>query len=156
MLKSQFIFLCEKLGDPDLAPNEKWKSIKYIFIENPIADVQRLLRNREIMYVDNPDIGPGFYILGYGNADLGVPKYNERVITFIPLKLIDKISIIASVDSDNSGGSDNENNIIYVNTQGDTLIIGNVEVDTYEDIIIINNVIAKTDDDALIIDKNTI
>lgn len=151
MLKSQLNFLCEKLGSPDLGPNEKWKSIKYIFIENPIVDVQRLLKNREIMYIDNPDIGPGFYIIGYTNSDLGIPKY-DRVVTFIPLKLIDKISIITKIDVENDGTTDEENNIIYVDSEGDTLILGNIEVDTYEDIIIINNVTVKPDGDTLVID----
>ena len=152
MLKSQLNFLCDKLGDPNLAPNEKWKSIKYIFVENPLVDVQKLVYKQEIMYIDDPNIGAGFYIIGYSNSDLGVPKANERVVTFIPLKLIDKISIVANLDMNNGPSDDDENNILYVDTTGDTLILGNVEVETYEDIIIINNVIAKTDDDALIID----
>lgn len=147
MLKSQFIFLCNKLGDPNLGSNEKWKSVKYIFVENPIADVQKLLKRQEIMYVDNPDIGAGFYIMSYSNSDLGVPKYNERVVTFIPLSLIDKISIIATIDS----SDDDENNII-VDSEGDTLILDNIDVEAYEDIIIINNVKVETDGDTLIID----
>ena len=147
MLKSQFIFLCERLGNSNLKTNEKWKSIKYIFVENPIADVQKLLKRQEIMYVDNPDIGAGFYIMSYSNSDLGIPKYYEKVITFIPLSLIDKISIITDIDV----SDDDENNII-VDSEGDTLILDNIDVEAYEDIIIINNVKVETDGDTLIID----
>lgn len=151
MRKSQLIFLCDRLGDPNLGANEKWKCIKYIYVENPIADVQKLLKRREIMYVDNPDIGAGFYILGYSNSDLGVPKRNDRVVTFIPLKLIDKISIVTTIDIENDG-TDNENNII-VDSEGDTLILSNIDVETYEDIIIINNVKVETDGDTLVINS---
>ena len=111
------------------------------------------------MYVDNPDIGAGFYILSCANADLGVPTRNERVVSFIPLKLIDKISLVTSSLDNDSGtdddtGSDDENNILYVDTHEDTLIFkNNLDVDTYEDIIIINNVIASTDEDAIVIEK---
>ena len=162
MLKSQFNFLCNTFGDPNLSESDKWKSIKYIFIENPIANVQTLLKRNEILYVDNSDIGPGFYILSYSNADLGVPKYNERVVTFLPLKLIDKISILASLDindDDTDDKDDNidddENNILYVDTFGDTLAIDNIEAEVYEDVIIINNVEVDTHQDTLIISKTT-
>ena len=155
MLASQLTFLCEKLGNPNLEIYEKWKSIKYIFVENPIVDVQKLLHKQEIMYIDNPDNGAGFYIIGYTNSDLGVPKPNERVVTFIPLKLIDKISIVSDIEvnDETDRPSHDENNLLYVNTLGDTLVFGNVEAETYEDIIIINNAIGKTDNTTLIIDK---
>ena len=154
MLKTQFNFLCKTFGNPKLPDNEKWKCIKYIFVENPLADVQRLIRLRKIAYVDNFNIGPGFYILGYANSDLGVPKHGERVVTFIPLTLIDKISLVTSFDENDGGSGDDENNVLYVNTDGDTLIfMDKMEVETYEDIIIINNVDAKTNNDSLIIEK---
>ena len=151
MLKSQFDFLCKTFGNPDLPDNEKWKCIKYIFIENPIADVQKLIRVNQIMYIDNPNIGPGFYIMSYSNSDLGVPKYSRQVITFIPLKLIDKLSISPFLD-DNNDDDNNENNILYVDTYEDTLIIEGLEVETYEDTIIINNAISDTDGDIVIIE----
>ena len=158
MLKSQFNFLCNTFGKSNLPDSEKWRCVKYIYIENPIVDVQKLIKRGEILYVDNSGIGPGFYILSYTNSDLGVPKFNERVVTFIPLSLIDKISIIPSLgDSDDDDmGEDDENNILYVDTNGDILILHDkdIEVETYEDIIIINNVVAETEDDALIIKKS--
>ena len=96
MRKSQLDFLCETFGDPNLSNKDKWKCIKYIFIENPIIDVQLLLKRKEIQYIDNTEIGPGFYILGCPHVDFGIPKFNDKVITFIPLKMIDKLSLIAS------------------------------------------------------------
>ena len=92
MRRSQLDFLCKTFGDPNIPDNEKWKCIKYIFVENPIVDVQKLLKRHEIMYIDNSDNGPGFYILGYDNSDLGISKYGNYIITFIPLTIIDKIS----------------------------------------------------------------
>lgn len=91
MLKSQFDFLCETFGDPSLPINERWKAVRYIFPENPVADVQILLKHNEIIYIDNSEIGPGFYILGTPNADIE-PINEGMVVTFIPLKLIDKIT----------------------------------------------------------------
>ena len=96
MRKTQLDFLCKTFGNPNLPDNEKWKCIKYIFIENPIVDVQRLLKSGEVAYIANDENGPGFYIMGHPNADLGLSKSNEKVVTFIPLKIIDKISLLAS------------------------------------------------------------
>lgn len=96
MLKSQLNFLCETFGNPDLPSEQKWKCIKYIYVENPIADVQLLLARNEIMYIDNSDNGPGFYIMGTPNVELGIPNLTDKVISFIPLRIIDKISVIAS------------------------------------------------------------
>ena len=101
MRKTQLDFLCQSFGDPKLLDNEKWKSIKYIFIENPIVDVQKLVKHNEIMYIDNLTIGPGFYILSHANSDLGINNHNDLVVTFIPLKIIDKISIIPALDDEN-------------------------------------------------------
>ena len=98
MRKSQLDFLCETFGDSNLPSSEKWKCIKYIFIENPIVDVQKLIKNNEIQYIGNSDNGPGFYILGTPNADFGIVNLCDKVVTFIPLKLIDKISLICSSD----------------------------------------------------------
>jgi len=95
MLKSQFDYLCENFGDPSIDIGDRWKAIKYIFIENPLMDVQFLLKRNEIMYVDNINIGPGFYILGTPNADIE-PINKGSVITFIPLHMIDKITFITN------------------------------------------------------------
>lgn len=91
MLKSQFDYLCETFGDPSIPVEDRWKAIRYIYIENPLMDVQFLLKNNEIMYSDNENIGPGFYILGAPNAELE-PINKGSVITYIPLSMIDKIS----------------------------------------------------------------
>ena len=152
MLKSQFNFLCNTFADSKLSATDKWKCIKYIFIENPIADVQRLLKKREIMYIDNSSIGPGFFILGHANTDFSIPKYDEKVVTFIPLRIIDKISLLASLEiNDNPNDDPDDPNKIQIKTEGDTLIINNLEVETYEDVIIIKNVAAETEEDALVI-----
>lgn len=106
MRKTQLDFLCETFGDPNVSSNEKWKCIKYIFIENPIVDVQLLLKRNEIKYIDNSENGPGFYILGTPHVDFGVPKIYDKVVTFIPLKIIDKISLITSYVNINSFNTD--------------------------------------------------
>ena len=93
MLKSQFDYLCETFGDPLLPSNERWKAIKYIYVENPIMDVQFLIKKGEIIYIDNEEIGAGFYILGTPNVELN-PINEGYVITYIPLKLVDKITFV--------------------------------------------------------------
>lgn len=101
MRKTQLDFLCETFGNSELSSNEKWKCIKYIFVENPIVDVQLLIRRNEIKYIDNTENGPGFYIMSTPNNDLGIPTLHEKTITFIPLKIIDKISLVAqNIDID--------------------------------------------------------
>ena len=94
MRQSQLDFLCKTFGNPDLPDNEKWKCIKYIFVENPIADVQKLIKTGDIKYIANSSNGPGFYIMDIPNADFGIADINKKVVTFVPLKIIDKISII--------------------------------------------------------------
>ena len=96
MRKTQLDFLCETFGDPSLPSNEKWKCIKYIFIENPVADVQKLIKTGDISYIANSNNGPGFYVMDIPNSDFGIPNANDKVVTFIPLKIIDKISVISS------------------------------------------------------------
>ena len=91
LLNTQIDFLCNSFGDTSLPENERWKCIKYIFAENPIIDVQLLIKKGEIIYINNSEIGPGFYILGTPNADIE-PINEGMVVTFIPLKLIDKIT----------------------------------------------------------------
>jgi hypothetical protein len=103
MRKSQLDFLCKAFGDQTLPDNEKWKCIKYIFIENPIVDVELLIKKNEIKYIDNAENGAGFYILATPNADFGISKLNEKLVTFIPLKIIDKISLnVKSLNNENS------------------------------------------------------
>lgn len=91
--QKQLSLLFNTFGDQELPENERWKCIKYIYCENPVIDVQLLLDRGEIEYIDNSDIGPGFYILGSPNAEFGLFGGTEKVITFIPLAMIDKISL---------------------------------------------------------------
>ena len=95
MTKKQFEFMCNNFGNTDLPENERWKAIRYIYVESPLMDVQFLIKKGMFAYIDNEDIGPGFYILGEPNADIE-PINNERVITFIPLENIDKISFVGT------------------------------------------------------------
>ena len=104
MRKTQLDFLCNAFADKNLPSNDKWKCIKYIFIENPIVDVQLLIKKNEIRYIDNSDNGPGFYILTSANADFGICKKEEKLVTFIPIKIIDKISFV--VESLNVGNTE--------------------------------------------------
>lgn len=94
MLKTQFDYLCKTYGDQTLAEKDRWKAIKYIYNENPLIDVQRALKENTILYIDNQDIGPGFYILEAPYA-FSIPTQEDRVVTFIPLYLIDKISFVS-------------------------------------------------------------
>ena len=100
MRETQLDFLCKTFGNPDLPDNEKWKCIKYIFVENPVADVQKLLKTGDIRYISNTGNGPGFYIKDVANPDLGISNVNEKVVTFIPLKIIDKISILTYINTE--------------------------------------------------------
>lgn len=95
MLKTQFDYLCETFGDPSLPVSERWRAIKYIYVENPLMDAQLLIKKGELIYIDNEEIGPGFYILGAPNAELN-PISNDLVVSYIPLKLVDKITFITS------------------------------------------------------------
>ena len=92
MLHTQLDFLCNTFGNQSLPDNEKWKCIKNIYVENPLVDVENCIKNGKIQYINNESIGPGFYIMSTPDSSFGVHK-NESVVTFIPLKLIDKISI---------------------------------------------------------------
>ena len=96
MLKSQITSLCNVFGDQSLPESERWKCIKYIFTENPIIDAQLLISRGELIYIDNANIGAGFYVMGSPNADFGIPNKDDKVITFIPLALVDKISFITT------------------------------------------------------------
>ena len=64
-------------------------------------------------------------------------------------------SVSTTIESDDENNNDPsyDDNSIFVDTDGNVLILGNIEVETYEDIIIINNAVADTYEDALIIDK---
>lgn len=124
LLNTQIDFLCNSFGDTSLPENERWKCIKYIFAENPIIDVQLLIKKGEIIYINNSEIGPGFYILGTPNADFGLPKNDEKVITFIPLNLLDKVSILTKFIDINFG----ENvDIDLSNDETSKLMVNNME-----------------------------
>lgn len=93
MLKSQFDYLCENFGNPSLDKKDRWKAIKYIYVENPINDAQLLINRGELIYIDNTLIGPGFYILGTPNVELE-PINEGLVISYIPLSMVDKITFV--------------------------------------------------------------
>lgn len=94
MLKSQITSLCNAFGDQSIPESERWKCIKYIFTENPIIDAQLLISKGELIYIDNANIGAGFYVMGSPNADFGIPNRDEKIVTFIPIELVDKISFV--------------------------------------------------------------
>lgn len=96
MLKSQLTSLCNAFGNSSLPESERWKCIKYIFTENPIIDAQLLISRGELIYIDNSSIGAGFYVIGSPSPDFGITDRSERVVTFIPLQLVDKISFITT------------------------------------------------------------
>lgn len=112
MLKSQFDYLCETFGDPSLPVKERWKAIKYIYVENPIMDVQVLIKKGEIIYIDNEEIGAGFYIMGTPNVELN-PINSGYVISYIPLKLIDKITFVTTFINSETANVSNVNGPIY-------------------------------------------
>ena len=117
MLKSQFDYLCETFGDPSLPLSERWKAIKYIYVENPIMDVQVLIKKGEIIYIDNEEIGAGFYILGTPNVELN-PINEGYVISYIPLKVVDKITFVTTFigsDNPNVSNTPNTSESIYKN-----------------------------------------
>lgn len=105
MLVSQFDYLCKTFGDPSIPESDRWKSIKYIYIENPLPDFQTLLKEHNIIYINNESIGAGFYIISPPNADTD-PINKGLVVSFIPLEMIDKISFILD---DSIVNSENEN-----------------------------------------------
>jgi len=148
MTREQLNFLCSTFGNSKKPESERWKCIKYIYIENPLIDIQSFLNKGEVIYVDNDSIGPGFYIMGKPNADFGIND-NTTVVTFIPLDVIDKLTIILS-ELDTAFG--NELNIDF--TTGDNpnkLMINNQEID---DKLVLSNIYINkypTDDEFMII-----
>jgi len=129
MRKSEFDYLCENFGDPSLPVTERWKAIRYIFVENPLMDVQFLLKHHEIMYIDNDSVSPGFYILGTPNANIE-PINKGFVISFIPLSLIDKIAFVTDYIKIESGPSQvSKPNIL----NGDNPIVEGISFNTNTD-----------------------
>lgn len=109
MLKSQLKSLCNAFGNSSLPESERWKCIKYIFTENPIIDAQLLISKGELIYIDNSSIGAGFYVIGSPSPDFGITDQTERVVTFIPLQLVDKISFITTyINPDYKPDDDND------------------------------------------------
>lgn len=96
MTKAQLDLVLSNFSDQSLPDDEKWKCIKYIYIENPIADVQLLLKRNGIKYIDNSEIGPGFYIIDAPSSEYGIQKSDDRTVTFVALSAIDKITLINS------------------------------------------------------------
>lgn len=96
MYKSQLDMLCGMFAPENVESKDKWKYIKFIYIENPIVDVQKKLKRNEISYINNIDTTPGFYIIDTPESDFGVADAKEKVVTFIPLSIITHISFINS------------------------------------------------------------
>lgn len=107
MLKSQFDYLCNSYGDSSVSEEDRWKSIKYIYNENPLFDVQTLIKENRIIYIDNIAVGPGFYVLEAPYA-FSMANSDELVITFIPLSVIDKISFVTNYITSNKTNTPNE------------------------------------------------
>ena len=109
MLKTQFDFLCETFGDQSLDIKDRWKSVKYIFNENPLGDMQLLIKRNEAVYIDNDEMGAGFCILGTPDVELN-PVTTEKTITFLPLSQIDKITFVSdNIEVTETNESNNTN-----------------------------------------------
>ena len=109
MLVSQFDYLCQTFGDPSIPETDRWKSIKYIYVENPLPDFQTLLKEHNIIYINNASIGAGFYIISPPNSNLE-PINKGLVVSFVPLDMVDKISFILD-DSIIHSGDENVSNL---------------------------------------------
>ena len=125
MTTEQFRFLTSTFGNSSLPESERWKCTRYIYVENPICDVETLMKRGEIIYIDNSEIGAGFYIIGKANSDFGIFN-NSTVVTFIPIEVIDKVAI--SLDNlDVNFGKEGEIDLSD-ETVDNKLMINNIEL----------------------------
>ena len=95
MTQEQFDYLCEKLGDPELPVEERWKSIQYIHIHgsyDPMGSFQEMYRRDQIYYVKNDVLGGGFFYLS--TPDAAYDPLNERdyTISWVGLEYISEIT----------------------------------------------------------------
>ena len=94
MTQEQFDFLCEKLGDPELPVDERWKSIQYIHVHGsyePMGSFQDLLKRDQIYYYKNDTLGGGFIYLSTPDAAYD-PTINGYTISWIGLGVISEIT----------------------------------------------------------------
>lgn len=94
MTQEQFDFLCEKLGDPELPIDERWKSIQYIHVHGsyePMGSFQDLLKRDQIYYYKNDILGGGFIYLSTPDAAYD-PTINGYTISWISLGVISEIT----------------------------------------------------------------
>lgn len=94
MTQEQFDFLCEKLGDPELPSDEKWKSIQYIHVHGsyePMGSFQEMLARDQIYYYKNDTLGGGFIYLSTPDASYD-PLRTGYTISWIGLDVISEIT----------------------------------------------------------------
>ena len=94
MTQEQFDFLCEKLGDPELPVNERWKSIQYIHVHGsyePMGSFQEMYMRDQIYYYKNDVLGGGFIYLSTPDAAYD-PVRNGYTISWISLDVISEIT----------------------------------------------------------------
>jgi len=126
MTHKQLNFLCSTFGNSRQPESERWKCIKYIYIEKPLIDIQSFLNKGEVIYINNESVGPGFYIMGKPNADFGIND-SIPIVTFIPIDAVDKVTLILS-ELDTTFG--NELNIDFTDENDpNKFMINNNEID---------------------------
>lgn len=94
MTKEQFNYLCEKLGDPELPVDERWKSIQYIHIHGsyePAGSFREMYMRDQIYYYDDPTLGPGFFYLSTPDASMD-PLMDGYTISWLGLDVISEIT----------------------------------------------------------------
>lgn len=94
MTQEQFDFLCEKLGDPNLPVEERWKSIQYIHIHGsyePMGSFQEMLMRDQIYYYKNDVLGGGFIYLSTPDASYD-PLRTGYTISWVGLGVISEIT----------------------------------------------------------------
>lgn len=95
MTQEQFDFLCEKLGDPELPVNERWKSIQYIHVHGsyePMGSFPEMYKRDQIYYMKHPVLGGGFFYLGTPDAAYDPLNNNAYTVSWIGLDAISEIT----------------------------------------------------------------
>ena len=146
MKLSQFNFLRDSFGDTKADVSERWKCVKYIIHDKFTLDLQRLIKNNTVTFINNEDIGPGFYILGCPNSDMGIQNSNEKVITFFPLEFIMAMSIVGDY-VDKSFGELIETGMLDPESEEYKLMADNI-VPLHDFLILIKNYMNNFTDDS--------
>ena len=110
MKESQFKYILNKSGDPNLPEEERWKNIKYISTltsASPVFDFQKYVRGYEanllnnntdecsVEYITSPI--PGFKVIDYQGLNPTASTKRQKTTTFIPLKFILSVSVLPPV-----------------------------------------------------------